>query len=371
LAETQRILLAGGGTGGHLFPAIQIASYLQQKWGASCEFVGTRKGIEYTKVPQAGFVLHTIWISGLHRRFAPANLLFPAKVIISLIQSGRILKDFQPHLVIGTGGYVSGPVLYQAVRKKIPCAIQEQNSYPGITTRLLASRVDMIFLAYKEALQYIKRVKNVFFTGNPVAVHLGTGDKAEARNYFDLEAKCKTILVFGGSQGAANINRAVDHLLQAEGIPPFQMIWQTGKKDFNYYGEKYKRLAKKHVHIFPFIDRMDLAYKTSDFAICRAGAMTISELAAFKVPAVFVPYPHAAANHQYKNARTIVQGGGGLLLEDKPDLAERIREVAIDLLRSQDQLARMREQIAQFHNNHTLQDISAHLKRLVQVDEQC
>jgi UDP-N-acetylglucosamine--N-acetylmuramyl-(pentapeptide) pyrophosphoryl-undecaprenol N-acetylglucosamine transferase len=292
-------------------------------------------------------------------------LLFPLKVIISLIQSRRILKAYQPHLVLGTGGYVSGPVLFQARRMKIPCAIQEQNSYPGITTRLLASRVDMIFLAYKEALHYLKKVKNVFFTGNPVIMQRETESKSKAQKYFDLNQNDKTILVFGGSQGAANINRAIDYLLMADGLPPFQIIWQTGSKAFNHYGEKYTRLKKAHVHIYPFIDRMDLAYQASDFAICRAGAMTISELAAFKVPAVFVPYPRAAANHQYKNARTIVQGGGGLLLEDKPDLPERIKEVTTDLLRSTDQLDRMREQIAQFHSSNALQDIAAHLRRLL------
>jgi UDP-N-acetylglucosamine--N-acetylmuramyl-(pentapeptide) pyrophosphoryl-undecaprenol N-acetylglucosamine transferase len=359
-----RILMAGGGTGGHVFPAIQIASYLQKKWGATCEFVGTCKGIEYIKVPQAGFMLHTIWISGIHRRLSLENVLFPLKLIISLIQSRRILRAFKPALVIGTGGCVSGPVLYQATRMKIACAIQEQNSYPGITTRLLARRVDMIFLAYKEALHYLKKVKNVFFTGNPVSLSVASGSRNEAYTYFDLNGNSKTILVFGGSQGAVTINRAIDHLLMADVLPDFQLIWQTGIKEFKQYGEKYTRLKKGNVHIYPFIDRMDLAYSVSDFAVCRAGAMTISELAAFKVPAVFVPYPHAAANHQYKNAKSVVQGGGGLLLEDNADLPERMKEVVVDLLRSPDQVARMSENIRQFHAENALAEIAGHLSRI-------
>jgi UDP-N-acetylglucosamine--N-acetylmuramyl-(pentapeptide) pyrophosphoryl-undecaprenol N-acetylglucosamine transferase len=225
----------------------------------------------------------------------------------------------------------------------------------------------MIFLAYKEALQYLKKVKNVFFTGNPVQMLVTTGSTSEAQKYFDLNTKSKTILVFGGSQGAANINRAIDHFLMADNLPDFQIIWQTGSKEFKQYGEKFRRLSKNNVHIFPFIDRMDLAYKASDFAVCRAGAMTISELAAFKLPAVFVPYPHAAANHQYKNAKSIVQGGGGLLLEDKADLPERIKEVVVDLLRSPAQLNRMRENISQFHAENALADITDHLSRLIKV----
>lgn len=362
-----RILIAGGGTGGHVFPAIQIATYLKQKWGATCEFVGTRKGIEFLKVPQAGFILHTIWISGLHRRLSPANLLFPLKIIISLIQSRKLIKNFKPTLVIGTGGYVSGPVLFQAARLKIACAIQEQNSYPGITTRLLAARVDMVFLAYKEALQYLKKVKNVFITGNPVLIPAANENRQEALSFFDLEHAYMTLLVFGGSQGAANINRAVEALVLSNGLPPYQIVWQTGARDFDYYSNKFRKLDKPHVHIYPFIDRMDLAYLVSDLAICRAGAMTISELAAFEVPAIFIPYPFAAANHQYKNAKSIVLRGGALLLEDKPDLAESLTEVVGSLLRSADQVSRMGKMMGQFHAPDALENMGNHLKRLVKV----
>jgi len=208
-----RIVFAGGGTGGHVFPAIYMAEYLSNKWGADCQFIGTKKGLENRKVSQAGFLVRHIWISGFRRGLYLSNFIFPFKLIMSSMQSRKILHEIKPHLVIGTGGYVAGPALRQAIKMNIPTAIQEQNSYPGVTTRLLAPKVDCVFLAYEEALKYLGKLKKYRIVGNPIKENLKTGNAKEAQKYFGLKNGNITILVFGGSQGARNINSAIDEIL--------------------------------------------------------------------------------------------------------------------------------------------------------------
>jgi UDP-N-acetylglucosamine--N-acetylmuramyl-(pentapeptide) pyrophosphoryl-undecaprenol N-acetylglucosamine transferase len=324
-----RVILAGGGTGGHVFPAINIAQYLKKYWGAQCRFIGTRRGIENIKVSQAGFVVKHIWISGFKRSWNLSNLLFPLKLVISLIQSHRELRQFKPNLVIGTGGYVSGPVLYRAIKMKIPTAIQEQNSYPGITTRILASRVDRVFLAYADSLNYLKNVKKYTLVGNPTKNRERSENKEEALRYFGLKKDMPIVLIFGGSQGARNINQVLDKILKGA-------------------------------------DRMDLAYTIADFAICRAGAMTISELAAAALPAILIPLPHAAEDHQLKNAQTIARGGGAYVIEDKPGMEELLISAINDLLTSPEKIRAMAQKIASFHRPNTVQQIAAELEQLLQ-----
>ena len=359
-----RILLAGGGTGGHVFPAIYIAEHLKKYWGAHCQFIGTKKGIENIKVPQAGFVVRNIWISGLQRGFALRNLLLPLKIIISMLQSKRELLRFKPDLVIGTGGYVSGPVLYQAVRMNIPTAIQEQNSYPGITTRLLASRVDCVFLAYQEALNYLKKIKKYVLVGNPIKMQIITQDLEEALKYFNIKKGLATVLVFGGSQGARSINQAVDFLVEAGIFDQIQLIWQTGTQEFEHFKQKYLRQNNKNLRIMPFIDRMDYAYTVANLAVCRAGAMTISELAAAGVPAILIPYPSAAENHQFKNAQAVVHSEGAILIEDNTDLAATLKTALVTLLQKPERLTYMAGQIKNFYHPDTLQRIAFELEDL-------
>lgn len=360
-----RIVLAGGGTGGHVFPAIYIAEYLKKFWGAQCQFIGTRKGIENIKVPQAGFVVKHIWISGFRRSLDWHNLLFPFKVMVSLMQSKRELIRFKPDLVIGTGGYVSGPVLYQAIKMKIPTAIQEQNSYPGITTRLLASKVDCVFLAYQEALLYLKKVKKYVLVGNPIKMTITTQNMEEALKYFNIKKGLATVLVFGGSQGAQSINQAIDQLIESGMLDQIQLIWQTGSLEFDFYKKKYIQQNNKNLRIMPFIDRMDYAYTVANFAICRAGAMTISELAAAGVPAILIPYPFAAENHQFKNAQAVARNEGALLIEDTDHLAEPLKTAVLSLLQKPERLTYMSEQIKHFHHPDTLQRMASELEDLI------
>jgi UDP-N-acetylglucosamine--N-acetylmuramyl-(pentapeptide) pyrophosphoryl-undecaprenol N-acetylglucosamine transferase len=365
-----RIVFAGGGTGGHVFPAIYMAEYLSKNWGADCQFIGTKKGLENRKVSQAGFLVRHIWISGFKRGLYLSNLLFPLKLLVSSIQSRKILHQIKPHLVIGTGGYVAGPTLRQAIKLNIPTAIQEQNSYPGVTTRLLAPQVDCVFLAYEEALKFLGKLKKYRIVGNPIKESLMRGSSKEAQKHFGLKNGSLTILVFGGSQGARNINHAIDELLSTRLLQNVQIIWQTGQMEFDKYKEKYKNYDDINLCIMPFIDRMDFAYSASNIAVARAGAMTISELAATGLPAILVPYPFAAANHQLKNAQTIVNEGAALLVEDDQELAKNLSDVIFSVLEDPDQIATMADKMHNFHHEHTLSQIEEELAKLINNDDE-
>ncbi len=359
-----RIIFAGGGTGGHVFPAINLARHLKKNWGANCLFVGTRHGLESVKVPQAGFVVQHIWISGFRRSLSLKNLLFPLKLLVSARQSKKIINRFKPDLVIGTGGYVSGPVLRAAVKLGIPTAIQEQNSYPGITTRLLASKVDRVFLAYEESMKYLKGVEKPVITGNPLSVQLNA-ERHDAHKFFGTEYKKFTLLVFGGSQGAKSINAAVDQALQRNAWPDVQVIWQTGPGKFEMYKEKYRRLKKENVHIFPFIDNMNDAYAAADLAVCRAGAMTLSELAAAGLPAVLVPYPHAAADHQLKNAGTLEEHRAAIVIRDRNGMVKDLIETVKSLSAESNRLQEMAQNMKALHRSDATERIAEELQNLL------
>jgi len=361
-----RIIFAGGGTGGHLFPAIYMAQYLKKHWGANCMFIGSKKGLEYRKVPQAGFLLKFIWISGFHRRLDIRNIIFPLKVVLSLWKSKREIKAFKPDIVIGTGGYVSGPVLYQAAKMKVPTLIQEQNSYPGVTTRLLASRVDHIVLAYEEAIQHLNGVKNYSLIGNPVRNNLGYADRVIASQFFGLRRGMPVVLIFGGSQGSRNINSAIDALIDKGVFINVQLIWQTGEIEFEKYKSKYELKNTKDIHILPFIDKMEYAYAVSHLAICRAGAMTIAELAAVGLPAILVPLPSAAANHQYKNAKSLEEKGAAILVADDTNLFSEL-ENAVQKLKSNRKLQNtMRNKLKRFHTPDAIEQIAGKINMLLE-----
>jgi UDP-N-acetylglucosamine--N-acetylmuramyl-(pentapeptide) pyrophosphoryl-undecaprenol N-acetylglucosamine transferase len=365
-----RIIFAGGGTGGHVFPAIYLANFFKKHWKANCIFIGTKKGIESRKVPQSGFIVKHIWISGFHRRFDLRNLLFPLKLIVSLWQSKREIKAFNPNLVIGTGGYVSGPVLYQAAKMKIATIIQEQNSYPGITTRILSSKVDHVFAAYEDAIKYLKDKTNCSVIGNPVRQNLGQVDKKIAMNFFGLNKKTVIILVFGGSQGAKNLNKAIDNLITTGTFSGAQLVWQTGEKEFNIYKKKYEIRDFKNIHILPFIDKMDYAYSVCDFVISRAGAMTIAELIAMNLPAVLVPFPGAAANHQYKNAKTLADAGAAMIVKDNDSLTSGI-ENAIEKLKSNIQMRNdIKENLKQFYNPDAINKIAETIDEVLKLKKE-
>jgi UDP-N-acetylglucosamine--N-acetylmuramyl-(pentapeptide) pyrophosphoryl-undecaprenol N-acetylglucosamine transferase len=340
-----RAIFAGGGTGGHLFPAIAIADELKMlQTDAAMLFVGTKGKIEARVVPQQGYEFRTIWISGFHRSFRIGNLLFPLKVIVSTMQAISIIKKFRPEVVIGTGGYVSGPALYAATLLKVPTLIQEQNSYPGVTTRLLAKRVNEVHLTFEQSRKYLQRKDNIFVTGNPTRHDLDNVNITDAIEYFGFDSKTanKTILIFGGSLGAHTINLAVMKNIEQLLKHNFSIIWQTGKEDAEEAQNIFSKYPSTQVWINSFINRMDYAYAISDLVVCRAGATTIAELTRLGKPAILVPYPSAAANHQVENAASLVECGAAELLYDN-EVSEKLSATIMSLVH-ENRLKQMSEQ---------------------------
>ncbi|PQJ19194.1 undecaprenyldiphospho-muramoylpentapeptide beta-N-acetylglucosaminyltransferase [Nonlabens tegetincola] len=308
-----RIIISGGGTGGHIYPAISIANECKRRW-PDCEilFVGARDRMEMEKVPAAGFPIKGLWISGLQRSLSLKNIAFPFKVVKSLIDAGRIINNFKPDIAIGTGGYASGPLLFKANQKGIPTLIQEQNSFPGITNKLLSKKVKRICVASKGLDRFFPKDKMVM-TGNPVRQDLLdiTSKKQQAIEFFGLDENKKTLLVLGGSLGARRINQLIDEN-SAQLLKDVQIIWQCGK----FYYETYKAKEQKQLQVKAFLERMDLAYAAADFIISRSGAGTISELCIVGKPVIFIPSPHVAEDHQTKNALAIVQENAAVMIKE-------------------------------------------------------
>ncbi len=308
-----RIIISGGGTGGHIYPAISIANECKRRW-LDCEilFVGARDRMEMEKVPAAGFPIKGLWISGLQRSLSLKNIAFPFKVVKSLIDAGRILNNFKPDIAIGTGGYASGPLLCKANQNGIPTLIQEQNSFPGITNKLLSKKVKRICVASKGLERFFPKDKMVM-TGNPVRQDLLdiTSKKQQAIEFFGLDENKKTLLVLGGSLGARRINQLIEEN-SAQLLKDVQIIWQCGK----IYYETYKAKEQKQLQVKAFLERMDLAYAAADFIISRSGAGTISELCIVGKPVIFIPSPHVAEDHQTKNAQAIVQENAAVMIKE-------------------------------------------------------
>ena len=313
-----KIVISGGGTGGHIFPAIAIANALKAKCDADILFVGAKGRMEMEKVPAAGYPIEGLWISGLQRKITIKNLLFPFKVIASLQKAKQILKNFKPDAVVGVGGYASGPTLKAAVKLKIPALIQEQNSFPGITNKLLAKSVQKICVAYDGMEKFFPKEK-IVITGNPIRneVIQIEGKKAEAAKFFGLAENKQTVLVVGGSQGALAINKAIEKHLKDFDRDDFQLIWQTGKYYFEQAEPVVSNLNSKNIRVLAFIDRMDLAYAMADVIISRAGAIAISEICAVGKPPIFIPLPTAAEDHQTKNAKALVEKDAAILVANQ------------------------------------------------------
>ena len=315
MSKSINILLSGGGTGGHIYPAIAIANELKQRYPhAKFLFVGAKDRMEMDKVPEAGFEIKGLWISGIQRSLTLKNLSFPFKLMSSLWNARKIVKQFKPDVVIGTGGFASGPTLFVASKKGIPTLIQEQNSFPGITNKLLAKKVNKICVAYDNLNRFFPADK-IIKTGNPVRQDLlEVSGISESKDFFKLDESKKTLLILGGSLGARAINKLIEKNIEwlvAKGV---QVIWQTGKL---YYDEYKKYDDLKGVHTHAFLNRMDLTYAAADFIISRAGAGSISELCIVGKPTIFIPSPNVAEDHQTKNALAVVENDGAILLEEK------------------------------------------------------
>lgn len=318
--KPSKYIISGGGTGGHIYPAIAIADELKLRQSdAQIIFVGAYGKMEMEKVPQAGYRIHGIWISGIQRGQWWKNLFLPLKLVVSLIQSFFLWLRYRPEVLIGTGGFASGPMLFVGKLLGSKTLIQEQNSYPGITNKLLAKNTNAIAVAYAEMERYFPKDK-IHFTGNPVRKNLVAinASRNEAIQHFKLEANKKTLVVIGGSLGAQRMNQLIENNLPLFDSLAIQVLWQCGR----LYYDDCKKWATANVHIYPFINEMNLVYAAADIILSRAGASSISELCLVGKPTLFIPSPNVAENHQFHNANALVQQNAAILLEEK-DLEEK------------------------------------------------
>lgn len=314
----KRVIISGGGTGGHIFPAIAIANALK-KIDPQTEilFVGAHGRMEMEKVPAAGYKIIGLDISGFQRSSLLKNVFLPFKIIKSLLKARAIIKDFKPDVAVGVGGYASGPLLFVASQMNIPYLIQEQNSYAGITNKWLAKNAKLICVAFEGMEKFFPKAK-ILLTGNPIRKEsIAIENKRdEAAEYFGISADKKTVLVIGGSLGSGTLNKSVlaalDKIIDAD----VQVIWQTGKYYFQSINEQLKGKEHENIKVLEFLNRMDLAYAASDLIISRAGAGTIAELCVIKKPVILVPSPNVAEDHQTKNANALVEKNAAILVKD-------------------------------------------------------
>jgi UDP-N-acetylglucosamine--N-acetylmuramyl-(pentapeptide) pyrophosphoryl-undecaprenol N-acetylglucosamine transferase len=329
----QRVIISGGGTGGHIFPAVAIADEIKRRNPAvSILFVGAIGKMEMEKVPQAGYEIVGLPIAGLQRKLTLSNFLLPFKILKSLWKAHAIVKNFKPQLVIGVGGYASGPTLQMANMLRIPTLIQEQNSYPGKTNQLLAKKAAKICTAYSGMDQFFPTSK-IIQTGNPVRnlVSKQTELLSEALSFFQLDSSKKTILVIGGSLGARTLNESLLNHISLLSESNVQVIWQCGKNYLSQIEEQFDDSWKTTVQVHAFIQRMDLAYAAADLIISRAGALSVSELTLIGKPCILVPSPNVSEDHQTKNAMALVKQDAAVLVSDAQS-KETLIPVAIELL---------------------------------------
>ncbi len=368
-----RIIISGGGTGGHIYPAIAIANALKEMHAdTNILFVGAKGRMEMQKVPEAGYDIIGLWISGIQRRFTLDNLAFPLKVTTSLVKASKIISDFKPHAAVGVGGFASGPLIYAASYRGIPSLLQEQNSYAGLTNKWLADKVQKICVAHEGMDRFFPEHKLVF-TGNPVRqniVDVATkglaGKREEALAAFGLSPEKKTILVIGGSLGARTLNNSVidgiDKLIQQD----IQVIWQCGQ---SYYQEMTEmlnvELHAEGIVLREFIKQMDLAYAAANVVISRAGALAISELSLVKKPVIFVPSPNVAEDHQRKNAEALVKLDAALMVTDK-EAPDSLIDTAIGLLYDENRQQMLQENIARLGRPDAAQHIAQEVMDLIE-----
>ncbi|CAM3804649.1 undecaprenyldiphospho-muramoylpentapeptide beta-N-acetylglucosaminyltransferase [Flavobacterium cucumis] len=357
-----RFIISGGGTGGHIYPAVAIANELKSRFPeAEFLFVGAKDKMEMQKVPQAGYAIKGLWISGIQRKLTLDNAMFPFKLLSSMWNSLRIIKSFKPDVVIGTGGFASGAVLKVASMLGIPTVIQEQNSYPGITNKLLAKKANKICVAYENLERFFPKDKMIL-TGNPVRQDLiNEASKSEAVAYFKLDSNKKTLLVLGGSLGARRINQLIEKELDFLLGQNIQIIWQCGKLYLNDYS-KYNE--KENVQVVAFIDRMDLVYAAADVVISRSGASSVSELCIVGKPTIFIPSPNVAEDHQTKNAKAISDKNGAILIKES-ELETQFETVFSDLISNESKQVELSQNIKKLALPNATKQIADEIMKLV------
>jgi UDP-N-acetylglucosamine--N-acetylmuramyl-(pentapeptide) pyrophosphoryl-undecaprenol N-acetylglucosamine transferase len=360
-----RVIISGGGTGGHIFPAVSIAKALKEA-DSSTEilFVGAEGRMEMEKVPAAGFKIVGLPIRGIQRSLSVSNLTLPWKVLQSLLKARKIIREFRPDVAVGVGGYASGPLLFMATRMGIPALIQEQNSFAGLTNRWLAKRVNKICVAYEGMEKYFPSDK-ILLTGNPVRpdIQYIEGKRAEALQFFGLSPDKPVLLAIGGSLGARTINETLENDLERLAGAKVQLIWQTGKSFFSRAQACAKQFEQQGIKAFDFIARMDLAYAAADLVVSRAGASSVSELTLTGKAAILVPSPNVAEDHQTKNAMALVKHDAAVLVRDQDARESLVRE-ALTLLSDGERRRLLSERIAVLALPDAAKRIAAEVKSI-------
>ncbi|MCF0177924.1 MAG: undecaprenyldiphospho-muramoylpentapeptide beta-N-acetylglucosaminyltransferase [Bacteroidales bacterium] len=364
-----RIIISGGGTGGHIFPAISIADMLKTI-EPDCEilFVGAQDRMEMERVPQAGYKILGLPVAGINRSMSMKNLSMPFKLAKSLSMAKKIIKNFHPDVVVGVGGYASAPVLFAAESMGIPCLIQEQNSFAGVTNKLVGKKAKKICVAYDNMEKFFPADK-IKFTGNPIRKGIVKPTKSMKRDgieFYNLDPSKKTIFVVGGSLGARRLNQAVMEWIKRGGNSSVQLLWQSGKgykTDIDAFMLEHK---PENVLNLDFIQRMDLAYAAADVVISRAGAGTISELSVVGKPVIFVPSPHVAEDHQTHNAMALVSKGAAMMIKDD-EAVEKMMDAAIELAFDNKKLEAMEEAIVKLGIDNASEVIAKEILKLKNV----
>ena len=353
-----QLLIAAGGTGGHVYPGIAIAEeWMRLHPGSTVTFVGTGRGVEAKAVPQAGFPFRPIDARGFPRRPGIGFLRALWAFWRSFFQVAAIIKEVKPHVIVATGGYVSGPVAVWARLLGIPLVLQEQNSVPGAANRWLSLIATEVHISFIESRSYFRRRNNLKVSGNPIRASLLRQDRTSAYEALGLDPARRTLLVFGGSRGAASINRAVLGALPGLArIPELQVIWQTGNEDYESV-KPQADAAGFPVRALAYLDQMERAYAVADLALCRAGAMTITELTACGVPAILIPYPYAAGDHQTQNAKGLVDRGAAEMIPDAELTSEELVRHVESLFRDEPRLRRMARNARAFSRTNAAERI--------------
>ena len=363
----KRIILSGGGTGGHIYPAVAVAEALRRKWGNDVEilFVGAEGKMEMEKIPALGYRIEGLPVAGLQRKFSLKNFALPFKIASSIRRAKRIIQSFNADIVVGFGGYASAPVLWAAQRLGIPTIIQEQNSYAGLTNKILAKRARRICVAYDGMERFFKHKERIVMTGNPLRGRFNATDniKAEACAYYGLRSDMPTILVVGGSLGTRTLNEMMKAWIRTlGGVAPVQVIWQTGK----FYKQEMKSFLADNptTNIWQgaFVDRMDYAYAAADVVLSRSGACTVSELCLVAKPVIFVPSPNVAEDHQTKNAMALVEKGAAEIIRDS-EAVERGMKSAVALAQDPERRAMLRNNIAKLAIDDSAERVVTEIER--------
>ncbi len=360
-----RYLFAGGGTGGHIFPAIAIADEIR-KMDATAEilFIGAKGRIEENIVPSNNYRLETIEIAGINRSNMLKNIGLPVKFLGALRKCRDIIREFKPDVAVGTGGFVCGPVIYQAHKSGVPTLIQEGNAYAGKTIRFLSSKSDKVVINFEETIKFLKRKDNVVKVAHPIRSSLKRINKEEALKYFNLPADRKTILIFGGSQGAHGINEAVISAASKFHSAGMNLIWQAGKSDAANAQEEFSEFSDR-IRIFEFIDRMDMAYSASDLVVCRAGITSIMELSFMKTPSILIPLPGSAENHQEMNARSFESKGASRVVLQH-EAKEKLYEEILKIINDDEEISNMSSSAGDFADPLAAEKIAKEVKLLAE-----